>query len=361
MLLSRDEKKYWVGYASDEAINWSLIKLLAKSAGSLERSWANSKLLSRLKLKNALKSRLKRLWASLDVAELISRVEKSGVKIVTIVEEHFPKSLINIPDQPFLLFYRGNLNCLSTDLILASVGTRKASRYGLTSTNRLITPLAKNGVVVVSGLAYGIDEASHKACLSAGGRTVAVLGGGVSREVIYPASNRELSEKIIKSGGLLISQYLPWRRPEKRFFVARNRIISGLAKAVLVVEAGEKSGSLITAEFGLEQGKDVFALPGNIDRGNSIGTNSLIKDGAYLVDEADVLAEYFNIVDKITKKINFSSGKEKNIFRYLSKRPARIDEIAKMIDLDASGLSAILSNMEIKGLVKRQGGKYIIK
>jgi len=355
MRLDREEKKYWLAYRSDESIKYELIKGLANKVGTLESSWRNFRLLKSFKPKFS--KCLKSLWRSVNPDRLIDKVEQSEVNFLTIIEDSFPKSLAQINDPPFIVFYRGDISISNDNRILASVGTRKASSYGLNWVNKTISPLASKGVVIVSGLAYGIDGASHRVCLDSSGKTIAVLGGGIGDQVIYPASNRNLAKEIIESGGALISEYLPWQRPEKRYFVARNRIISGLSQAVLVVEAGQKSGSLITAEFGLDQGKDIFALPGNVDNANSFGTNWLIKEGAFLLTSANELLDYYNLSNEDYNIIKLDEI-EKRIYQLITAQSLSIDELVKKTELDASQVSAILSNMEIKGLLRRVNNKY---
>ncbi len=287
--LPLEEKKYWLAYSQIGTIDWPIIRLLVKTFGSLERSWARTDRLHNLELYPSAKVSLRHLWLRYKPERILEVIERSGVKAVAIVEKRFPQLLREIHDPPFLLYYRGQLP-REKELCLASVGTRRASGYGQSVTRHLIEPVANRGVVVVSGLAYGIDQTSHQAALSAKGRTIAVLGAGVDDRSIYPASNYSLAQRIVKSGGALISEYPNGVGPKKHFFVARNRIIAGLSKATLVVEAPKKSGALITAEFALEEGREVLAVPGNIGQTNSQGTNRLIREGATPVLKArDIL------------------------------------------------------------------------
>jgi DNA processing protein len=294
--LSLSEKKYWLAYCQDESIDWLVIKKLLNHFGSLERSWNGNDQLTQLELPYLQQATLREVWLNQNPDRLLTQTQATDIKMVAITELDFPPLLKNITDPPFLLFYRGSLN-FSQQISLASVGTRRASSYGYSTVKRLIRPLAKRGVVIVSGLAYGIDQASHQATLVGGGQTVAVLGGGIDDHTIYPASNRPLAHKIIKSGGALISEYPVGRSPQKHYFVGRNRIIAGLSQAVLVVEAPIKSGALITAEFALEEGRDILAVPGNIDRENSRGTNQLIRDGAIPVNRPGEILKLIGLDD----------------------------------------------------------------
>lgn len=212
------------------------------------------------------------------------------IKEISIFDKEYPKSLKNIYDPPMKLYVMGDYSILN-DFKVAIIGCRKCSKYGEMCAKYFSSNLAMKDVIIISGLARGIDSFSHNSCINAGGKTIAVVGAGL--DVIYPAENKWLYDKIIKTGGAIISEYPLGTKPLKYHFPARNRIISGLSDGVLVVEANEKSGTLITVEFALEQGKNIFVVPGNINSLNSKGTNSLIQEGAKLVQNvADILEEY---------------------------------------------------------------------
>jgi len=214
------------------------------------------------------------------------------IQEIDIESKEYPKQLKNIYDPPLKLYVLGNNEILKQDGI-AIVGTRNASEYGKNVALQLSKKLCENGINIISGLALGIDSYAHWGSLRKNniGKTIAVLGSGLDE--IYPKQNLELAKRIINSGGCIISEYPVGTKPQKQNFPQRNRIISGLSKGVVVVEAGEKSGSLITADFALEQGRDVFAVPGNILNKTSVGPNILIKQGAKLVtDYRDVITEY---------------------------------------------------------------------
>lgn len=228
---------------------------------------------------------------SLAAAErILAQCREQDIRILTIQDAAYPGRLKNIYDPPVLLYYKGRLCAFDEELAVAVVGTRSASPYGVACARKLGHGLARGGAVVVSGLARGIDAEAAHAALRAGGFTVGVVGNGL--DVAYPPSSRYLYEDLAASG-LLLSEYPPGTEPAGRHFPARNRILSGLSNAVLVVEAPEKSGALITAEAALEQGRDVFAVPGPIDAEGSRGCNRLIRDGAGLAaDASDILREY---------------------------------------------------------------------
>lgn len=202
---------------------------------------------------------------------------KNGVDIVSIYDKEYPRILKQIYDFPISLYIKGNKTILNNQSI-AIIGCREASEYGMKAAKYFAYNLSKNNINIVSGLAKGIDSYSHIGAICAKGKTIAVVGNGL--DIVYPRENFELQRKIIEYGGTIISEYPLGIRPEKMNFPARNRIISGLCKKIIVIEAKEKSGTLLTVDFALEQGRDVFVVPGNINSINSIGTNQLLKCGA---------------------------------------------------------------------------------
>jgi len=207
-------------------------------------------------------------------------MEKNHIDIISIQDEEYPKLLKEIYDPPICLYIKGNKEVLNNNSI-AIIGCREASNYGLSVANRFAYNLSKQNINIISGLARGIDSEAHLGAVKANQKTIAVLGNGL--DSIYPKENIKLVQNILNSGGAIISEYPLGTKPKKENFPARNRIISGMSKGVLVVEAKEKSGTLITVDFALEQGRDVFVIPGNVDSKNSVGTNDLIKQGAKLV------------------------------------------------------------------------------
>ena len=222
--------------------------------------------------------------------------DKNNIKIITLNDSYYPENLKKIYDKPIKIYARGNLKLLNSKSI-AIVGCRKCSNYGKDVALKMSYELAKSNITIISGLAKGIDKYSHIGALEAGGNTIAVLGHGL--DMIYPYENYELSERIIQNNGLIITEYAIGTKPNKLTFPARNRIISGLSDGVVVVEAKNRSGALITADFALEQGKEVFAVPGNIYNCNSEGTNELIKQGACLITNIDdILNNITNLCNK---------------------------------------------------------------
>ena len=287
--------------------------------------------------------------------KLLENLKKEKLSALTIDDQAFPKLLKQIYDPPFILYYRGSLEALN-GFLLAVVGARKYSAYGVQVAEKLVRDLALNKLTIVSGLALGIDTLAHTAALATGGQTIAVLGSGLDRQNIYPSQNRYLADKIEAQGGLILSEYPIGTLPLKHHFPQRNRLISGLSSATLVIEAGQTSGALITAFHALEQNRDVFAVPGNIYSGSSEGTNRLITMGAKLVTSAKDIIETLNLTEAAAyienKKIIPETAEEELILAQLSYEPAHIDELKQLTKLDASVINSTLTIMEMKGLAK---------
>jgi len=289
-------------------------------------------------------------------------IEEFNVSLVTIKDQSYPKNLRQIYDAPPLLYVRGNLEPRD-DLAISMVGSRLATNYGRTVTERIAGDLARHGVTMVSGMARGIDSAAHRGSLSVGGRTIAVLGCGVN--IIYPRENRHLFEEIMAHGAV-ISEFPMSTPPEGMNFPRRNRIISGLSLGVVIVQASARSGSLITARLALEQNRDVFAVPGNIGMARSQGTNRLIKQGAKLVESAeDILEEVlprFQHQGTTSEDRDFSlEEEEERVFFLLEDEPIHIDSIIAQTRMAASRISSILLQLELKGLVQQLSGKRFVK
>lgn len=277
-----------------------------------------------------------------------------GADFLTIYDDAYPPLLKEIYDPPFIIYYKGAKDILKSTS-LAVVGSRKFTQYGKKIGYKLAYELAESGLTIVSGLALGLDSIVQEAAVDAKGKTTGVLACGVDQ--IYPAQNKQLAEKIINLGGIIITEKPPGSLPMKQHFPARNRIISGLSLGTLVVEAADRSGSLITAASALEQNREVFAVPGNVDSPNSLGTNSLLKMGAKLVTETnDILAAFnFERVEKAPKKFDFSE--DENIVINLLKTESRhIDKMAQTSKLDIVRVSEILTILELKGAVRHLGG-----
>ena len=283
-----------------------------------------------------------------------------NISYVTILDHDYPTLLKNIYDPPPILFHRGKLSPGRLIRNVAVVGTRKPSGYGKMMAHKLTDDLAKTGLNIVSGLAAGIDTIAHKAALDAGKPTIAVLGTAI--DYIYPSVNRGLADDII-ANGCLISENPPGIKTEKWSFPARNRIISGLCSGVLVIEGALKSGAMLTAKFALEQNRDLFALPGDVNRDKAQGPNRLIKLGAKLVSGAsDILEEYDLQMDLTEKMLPELSQDEELVFRLLqeSKPEITMDKLLIKSTMDISKLSTTLLTLELKGLIKKNPGNKIL-
>ena len=295
----------------------------------------------------------------------LTLLKEVGGTILTLKDDTYPKRLKDIYDPPALLYVRGELK-REDELAVSIVGSRKTSPYGRWITEKVSQELARHGVTIISGMARGIDSLAHWGAISGGGRTIAVLGCGV--DVIYPSENRKLFEKIIEQGAIL-SEFQMGSPPEGGHFPRRNRIISGLSLGVVVVQAGERSGSLITAGYALEQGREVFAVPGNVGAEGSRGTNKLIKEGAKVVESSeDILEEILpqwrkegNIEPKVESPGQDLTGEERILYELLGETPLHIDEMIRESRIDPGGVSSLLLNLELKGLITQWPGKCFSK
>lgn len=312
----------------------------------------------------------------------IENAERMGVSFITVDDERYPPLLRHIYDYPPLLYMKGFL--LKDDVNVAVVGSRRSTAQGRFNCDRLCRDLAIRGITIVSGMARGIDSAAHRGALSARGRTVAVLGTGI--DVVYPYENKKLYEKIISSGAV-ISEYPFGTTPLPHNFPRRNRIISGMSYGVVVIEATEKSGSLITARTALEQGRDVFAVPGGIEMPTSRGTNGLIKSGARLIQDADdIISEILPQLERgFADPTNIDGSPERDetsgevpektrqvmpmdgipmdhraVLDLLSDRPRHLDSLAGEVDTPINRLLDILLVLEMKGCVRQLPGKYFV-
>ncbi len=289
-----------------------------------------------------------------------SNMYKKSIQLITLEDFNYPSQLVQIYDPPMCLYAIGNTSLLNNqENILAVVGTRNPTHYGQIITKELVLKLASSNLITASGMAIGIDTIVHKTSIESNSATIAVLGSGI--DIIYPPSNKSLYEKIIQNNGLIISEYPPQTIPNKGNFIGRNRIISGLSKGVVIIEGNEKSGALITAKFGLEQNKNIYAIPGPINSEYSKGPNYLIKNGAKPVLSAeDILEDFPNSKQnsKTSSNINLSKNEEK-IVNLLKTKPLTEDEIAININESIENTLETLSLMEINEIVyKNIESKY---
>ncbi len=291
----------------------------------------------------------------------LERLARASVRAITWDHPDYPRLLAQTADAPPVLFVRGTLTA-QDDWAVAIVGTRRASLYGKQVAEMLATELARCGVIVVSGMARGIDAVAHDAALNAEGRTLAVLGCGV--DVVYPPEHAQLAQRIVERGAL-ISDYPLGTPPDAQNFPPRNRIISGLSLGVVVVEADERSGALITAQFAAEQGREVFAVPGNIFNHSSRGTNRLIREGAKIVTDVQCILEELNL-NAAPEQIALSQAvpedeTERRLLAHLSHDPVEVDVLVRALDLPPEQVAATLALMELRGWVRQAGSaSYVL-
>ncbi len=351
-----DKKAYWVGFNFVKGIGPARLKKLLNFFGDVQIAWqAPDDALRAAGLSQKIIENLLQVRNHIDIQAKIDRITESGIDILTWDDASYPKRLLEINQPPPVLYVRGNLQP-EDEISIAIVGTRRITPYGRRVAIQLSERLAQNGITVVSGLARGVDGVSHQATLNAGGRTIAVLGSGIDQ--IYPPENRNLAERIAQNGAV-VSDYPPGTPPEAANFPPRNRIISGLSLGTVVVEAGKTSGALITATFAVEQGREVFAVPGNIHGPQSRGTNYLIQQGARPLLDSEELLEFLDL-DTITKqrsarRILPVDEVEKTILRFIGPEPIHIDEIGRQSGLPIEKVAATLTFMELKGLVQQVG------
>jgi DNA processing protein len=293
-----------------------------------------------------------------DAEKECQSITRAGVRIITFLSPQYPKTLLEVPDHPPFLYVKGTLR--ADELSVAIVGSRRASNYGATTAERLARDLSTQGITIVSGLARGIDTAAHRGALRAEGRSVGVLGCGI--DIVYPRENQQIFNEI-QNKGALVSEFPMGTEPRAENFPRRNRIISGISRGVLVVEAAKNSGSLITAQYALEQGREVFAIPGNINYAGSRGSHSLIKQGAKLVEcVEDILEELPQarkaVNARVPDAVRELSPLDAKLVTLLAPNPLHIDEIITKSALTAPEVSAILLRLELNGLITQLPGMY---
>jgi DNA processing protein len=352
-----DPRMYWVGFNMVKGIGAVRFKTLLDAFGSAETAWnASSEALLDAGLSQKIIESFQRLHKDVSLETVWERIQSAGVQVLTWEDEAYPRHLKEIDQPPPVLYMRGSL-LPEDEWAVAIVGTRKVTAYGRQVAEDIATVLAHSGVTIVSGMARGIDSVAHQAALNAGGRTLAVLGSGVDQ--VYPPENRKLAAQIMEHGALL-SDYALGTQPDGVNFPPRNRIISGLSLATVIVEAGETSGALITASFAAEQGRDVFAVPGNITAPQSLGTNRLIRDGAQpLLSPQDVL-EALNLTmvteHQVARVALPTDPVEAHLYKLLSQQPMHVDEIRQQAGMPIETVTATLAMMELKGMVRQVGG-----
>jgi DNA processing protein len=356
-----DEKRYWIGFTLVKGIGAVRFQRLLEHFGDAESAWsANPAELAEAGLSTKLIERLVAVREKVDLSRVWEQTQSKGIQVLTWADEAYPQRLKEIEQPPPVLYLRGELLPEDTWSV-AIVGTRRVTPYGRQVTEEIASFLAANGITVISGLARGVDSLAHNAALKAGGRTLAVLGSGVDR--IYPPENRALAEQILEHGAVL-SDYAPGTPPESSNFPPRNRIIAGLSMAVVVIEAGKTSGALITAEFAAEQGREIFAVPGNILAPQSKGTNKLIQQGALPLLSASDIMQALNLTrlgqHKAARRVFPADDVEAKLLTVMGEEPLHVDEIRNQTGLPVEKVSATLVMMELKGMVRQVGSMQYV-
>ncbi|MDD4859350.1 MAG: DNA-processing protein DprA [Dehalococcoidales bacterium] len=356
MNTSINDLKYWVGFNIIPGIGRVKFSQIEQHFGTLEIAWQESATeLKRAGLDKSIIDEIIDWRGKIDLDTEMEKLDRHGVKAITFHDPSYPARLKEIYDYPPLIYLRGEL-LPQDEWCIAVVGTRRATVYGRQVADEIVTDLVNNKLTIVSGLAKGIDTVAHQSALAAGGRTIAVFGCGL--DIVYPAENSDLARRIMEHGAL-ISEYPLGAKPRAENFPRRNRILSGMSLGILVVEADESSGAIITANLALEQNREVFAIPGSILSPASRGTNHLIQEGAKLVRSYTDILEELNLTEiehQIEmKEILPASDTESLLLKQLTAEPVHIDEVCRSSGLPAATVSGTLAMMELKGMVKQVG------
>jgi DNA processing protein len=352
-----NDLRYWVGFNLVRGIGpMRLRALLNFFDDDIAAAWkAPDHDLREAGLDSRSRQNLLKTRTTVDLDKTLRAIDKVGARVLTLKDADYPRLLLELEDAPPVLYVKGTLEP-ADEWAVAIVGTRKVTVYGRQVAHQIASDLARAGATIVSGMARGVDGIAHRAALKAGGRTIAVFGCGI--DYIYPREHRNLAAEIMEHGAL-ISDYPLGMPPEAANFPPRNRIISGLSRGVVVVEAGARSGALITADFAADQGREVFAIPGSILNRASVGCNRLIRDGAHVVLEARDVLEPLHM-DRLEEKqamrqIIPDNPTEALILEHLSAEPRHMDELVRAIDLSTETVSSTLVMMELKGMVRQVG------
>lgn len=373
--MNRDDLKFWIALKSISGIGsvnfQSLLDQFGSAPAVFDASVPDLKSVEGISKETASAIADFNSWKI--IKEELELIHKYNVNIITYQDELYPQKLLNIYDLPPYVYVMGNLK--KDDINIAIVGSRAASTYGKYTTEKISRELALKGLTVVSGMARGIDSAAHRGAITAHGRTVAVLGSGL--DVIYPPENKKLFQEITQNGAV-ISEFPLGTPPRSSNFPARNRIISGMSYGVVIVEAGEKSGSLITARLASEQGREVFAVPGGIDSAGSRGTNKLIKQGAKLIENIDDILEEIlpqmenapvlrqgasntETLETCDKRCECINDIEQKIMDAISNQRVHIDDLMASISMTSGDMLSTLTVMELKGMIQQHPGKFFSK
>lgn len=354
--MNTQEKIYWNALHDVFDLGAKDVKAMMRLSPSSKKIWRCSRhQLERTGIRKSIAER----WALRKLTDphaLWRKLEKHSIHVIHSHESAYPKTLREIASPPPWLYARGNISLLQQEMF-AIVGTRRATSYGKHHAEHIARELSRFGLIIVSGLAFGIDIEAHKATLEFDNRTIAVLGSGVDSASVTPYTHQKIADALIERGGLILSEHPVGRPPSRQSFPRRNRIISGLSRGVLIVEAARKSGAMITAEFALEQNRDVFALPGDVGRTVSEGTNFLIQQGAKLITSgSDILIEYGYERNPVTTE--GISNEASTIIALIKDGHTTFDQLLITTGLPYPQLQSVLLNMELAGNIAKKAGMY---
>lgn len=361
------ELKYFLGFSKLDGIGSLSMHKAYLHFGSMKEAWSASALdwMAFASLRQSTIEKFKEKQKNIDIDSLEEEIKSKNIRAITIEDEDYPYLLKEIHNPPIIFYIKGNLESCNLEKTLAIVGSRKCSFSAVESTKKIIKQMKDTDVVIVSGMARGIDTAAHEAAIDANLKTIAVLGGGFDN--IYPTSNKTLFSQIANGNGIVLSEYYPSTKPDAFRFPQRNRIISGLSKGTFVAEAGLKSGALITARLCLEQNREIMCLPGLVSNPNTEGTHQLLKNGAGLVTCADDIFNYLNWIkiNNINKnntapKIELNK-EDSNIYDILDYEAMPVDKIILLSGLNIGDIMVGLTSLELKGLIAQVNGEMYIK
>lgn len=362
------ELKYWLGFSKLDGVGSASLLDIYNHFRSMKSAWIASNLdwQDVKQLRNSTITTFKEKQKTIDLDKLEEEFLSKNIGVVTIEDEEYPECLRNISDPPAILYYKGDFLNKDFNRTVAVVGSRRCSSGAIENTKFIINGLKSTKAIIVSGGAYGIDTAAHTGAIDSNLETIVVLGGGI--EHLYPQQNIPLFKKILENNGVLLSEYYPETAPDVFRFPQRNRIISGLSKGTLVVEANIKSGALITARLALEQGKELMCMPGLLSNPNTQGTHKLLKEGAGLVTCSEDIINYLNLEEIASENTEPSNTDfddltedEKTIVDIISYEPANVEKIATKSKIDINNLMIMLTMLELKGIIKQLPGEIYMK
>lgn len=361
-----DERLYYLAFSNAPNIGPLRFSSLLKKLGTAQKIWESSEDdFKQSGIGDTIFKKFDTFRKKFDFEGYQANLAQKNIWFIALCDKDYPKNLKKLENSPIIIYGKGDKSCLKTPRTIGVVGTRKVTSYGKEVTESLVSQLTNFGFTIISGMALGVDAIAHTSCIDNKGKTIVVLGNGV--DLPFPRENQSLYQEILENGGVVISEYPPSVSPTKGSFPARNRIIAALSLGVLIPEAATGSGSLITAEYAKKLGKPIFAVPGPITSSMSDGTSQLLQDGAVLVRSASDIVKVLNInLSMQTKnkpkdftKLNLSKD-ELRICKMLENENLAIDDIFQKTKIDIRKLSILLSEMEMRGIVKREGGKFTV-